>query len=96
MLVLISYDVSTTTSMGRKRLRQVAKTCEDYGQRVQNSVFECEVDPGLLLKIKDILVKLIDTKTDSLRIYNLGNKGQERIEHIGVKQSFDINGPLIV
>jgi len=95
MLVLITYDVNTETADGRRRLRQVAKACQDYGQRVQNSVFECEIDAGLLLKVKDRLVRLIDPKTDSLRFYTLGNN-RNRVEHFGAKPSFDVMGPLIV
>ena len=96
MLVLITYDVSTQTPEGRKRLRQVSKACQNYGQRVQNSVFECEVDAGKFLIVKDRLVRLINTETDSLRFYNLGNKGQNKVEHIGAKPSFDVSEPLIV
>jgi len=96
MLVLITYDVNTQTPEGRKRLRQVSKTCQDFGQRVQNSVYECEVDAGQLLKVKDRLVRLIDAETDSLRFYNLGNKGQSKVEHVGAKPSFDISEPLII
>ena len=95
MLVLITYDVNTETPSGRKRLRQVAKACQDYGQRVQNSVFECSVDAALLLKIKDRLVKIIDPQKDSLRFYALGtNKGS--VDHYGTKQSFNVNEPLIL
>jgi CRISPR-associated protein Cas2 len=96
MLVLITYDVNTQTPEGRKRLRQVSKACQNYGLRVQNSVFECEVDAGKLLKVKDRLIRMIDPETDSLRFYNLGNKGQDKVEHIGAKPSFDVNEPLIV
>lgn len=95
MLVLITYDVSTETPAGRKRLRQVAKACKDYGQRVQNSVFECVVDASQLLVVKDKLVKLIDSEKDSLRFYVIGNrKGQ--VEHYGIKPSFDVTEPLIL
>ena len=96
MLVLITYDVNTETSDGRRRLRQVAKACQDYGQRVQNSVFECEVDAALLLKVKDRLVRIIQPETDSLRFYLLGNDRQNRVEHYGAKPSFDVKGLLIV
>ena len=96
MLVLITYDVSTETPEGRKRLRKVAKVCQNYGLRVQNSVFECEVDAGKLLIVKDRLSKLIDLDTDSLRFYNLGANGRNKVEHLGVKASFDVNEPLIV
>ncbi len=95
MLVLITYDVNTETAEGRKRLRQVAKACEDYGQRVQNSVFECILDAGLFLKVKERLVRIIDTEKDSLRFYTLGND-RRKAEHFGVKPSFDVTGPLIV
>ena len=95
MLVLITYDVNTETSAGRKRLRQVAKICKDYGQRVQNSVFECIVDAARLLLIKDQLVKLIDSKTDSLRFYIIANR-KKQVEHYGVKPSFDVAEPLIL
>ena len=96
MLILITYDVSTETKEGRKRLRQVSKICQNYGQRVQNSVFECELDGGLLLTVKEKLVRLIDPETDSLRFYNLGNDGRRKVEHVGAKPSFDVKEPLIV
>ena len=96
MLVLITYDVNTQTPEGRKRLRQVSKACQNYGQRVQNSVFECEVDAGKFLKVKDRLVRLFNTETDSLRLYNIGNNGQNKVEHIGAKPSFDVSEPLII
>ena len=96
MLVLITYDVNTETREGRKRLRQVSKVCQNYGQRVQNSVFECEVDAGQFLKAKDRLVRLISIETDSLRFYNLGNNSQKKVEHFGAKPSFDVSEPLII
>jgi len=96
MLVLITYDVNTETPEGRKRLRHVSKACQNYGQRVQNSVFECEVDTGLLLKVKDRLIHLINTETDSLRFYYLGNNNSKKVEHFGAKPSFDVSEPLIV
>jgi len=96
MLVLITYDVNTETPKGRKRLRQVSKMCQNYGQRVQNSVFECEVDAGQLLVVKDRLVRLINEETDSLRFYNLGNNSRNKVEHFGAKPSFDLGEPLIV
>ncbi len=95
MLVLITYDVNTETAQGRKRLRQVAKACEDYGQRVQNSVFECTMEAGMFLKVKDRLIKLIDKDSDSLRFYTLGND-RRKIEHYGIKPSFDVTGTLII
>jgi CRISPR-associated protein Cas2 len=96
MLVLITYDVSTEKAEGRRRLRKVAKVCQNYGLRVQNSVFECELDAGLLLKVKDRLINLIDKDLDSLRFYMLGNDRSKRVEHYGAKPSFDVNDPLIV
>jgi CRISPR-associated protein Cas2 len=91
----VTYDVNTTSADGRKRLRQVAKTCEDYGQRVQNSVFECVVDAGQALIVKDLLMKLIDHETDSLRFYSLGDTYKSKVEHIGAKPSLDVTDPLI-
>jgi len=96
ILVLITYDVNTETSEGRKRLRQLSKACLDYGQRVQNSVFECEVESEQFLKIKERLVHLIDTQSDSLRFYMLGNANRKRVEHFGVKPSIDMTEPLII
>ena len=96
MLVLITYDVNTETAAGRKRLRQVAKACQDYGQRVQNSVFECVADSGQVLKIKSRLIDLIDPATDSLRFYSLGNEYKRKIEHYGAKPSFDVEDILIL
>ena len=96
MQVLITYDVSTTTVEGRRRLRQVAKTCLDYGQRVQNSVFECLIDPGQLVTVRSRLLKIINPETDSLRIYLLGHDWNHRVEHHGAKASFDPQGPLVI
>lgn len=96
MMTLVSYDVSTGDKMGRTRLRKVAKACLDYGQRVQNSVFEIDVDYGTFLKLKDKLIKLINPEQDSLRIYYLGNNWKDRIEHIGAKETYDPEGALIV
>ena len=96
MLVLITYDVNTATPEGRRRLRKVSKACEDYGQRVQNSVFECEVDAGKLLLVKDRLIKIIDAEKDSLRFYILGNEGRKKVEHFGAKPSFDVLEPLVI
>ena len=94
-MVLITYDVNTETREGRRRLRQVAKACQDYGQRVQNSVFECELDAALLVNVKNRLVKIINKDTDSLRFYALGND-RNKIEHFGAKPSFDVTDPLII
>ena len=96
MMTLVSYDVSTSDKMGRTRLRKVAKACLDYGQRVQNSVFEIDVDYGTCLKLKDRLIKLINPEQDSLRIYYLGNNWKNRIEHIGAKETYDPEGALIL
>ena len=94
MLVLISYDVNTTDAAGRKRLRRMAKTCTDYGQRVQNSVFECSLDNAQLQLVKHALLGIMDKEKDSLRIYNLGNNFDSRIEHFGTKQTYDPTGFL--
>lgn len=96
MLVLITYDVNTEDAAGRKRLRRVAKQCLNYGQRVQNSVFECQLDAAKLREVENILVKMIDTERDSLRFYMLGNQYECKVKHIGVKPSFDVTDPLIV
>ena len=96
MLVLITYDVNTETSSGRKRLRQTAKTCMNYGQRVQNSVFECELDAAQFVTVKAMLIRIIDKETDSLRFYLLGNHYKDKVEHYGAKPSFDVTEPLIV
>lgn len=95
MLVLITYDVSTETDGGKRRLRRVAKACRDYGQRVQYSVFECQVDPAQWVKLKDRLIKEIDAEVDSLRFYFLGANWQGRVEHVGAKPSPDLDGPLV-
>lgn len=96
ILILITYDVSTQDAAGRKRLRKVAKECVNYGQRVQNSVFECVLDSSQLLIVKDKLRSMIDPKTDSLRFYNLGNKYQTKVEHFGAKASYEAEGTLII
>jgi CRISPR-associated protein Cas2 len=96
MYVLVTYDVSTTSAEGRKRLRHVAKTCLDFGQRVQNSVFELLVDYAQWLACKKRLTDLIDPNQDSLRFYYLGNNWRNRVEHVGAKPSQDLEGPLIV
>ncbi|MCI8338281.1 MAG: CRISPR-associated endonuclease Cas2 [Lachnospiraceae bacterium] len=96
MLVLITYDVSTQDAAGRKRLRKVAKECINYGQRVQNSVFECILDSSQLLLLKDSLVSMIDEKQDSLRFYYLGNKYQTKVEHFGIKSSYEPEGILMI
>lgn len=96
MLVLITYDVNTETPEGKKRLRKVAKECVNYGQRVQNSVFECNMDAATCRKVKNILEKTIDKDKDSLRFYNLGNNYKSKVEHIGANPGFDVNDPLII
>lgn len=95
MLILITIDVNTETSAGRSRLRKVVKQCVNYGQRVQNSVFECQVDAVKYREIKAVLEKIVDKDTDSLRFYNLGDKYKNKVEHIGAKPSFDVAEPLI-
>lgn len=95
MMTLVSYDVSTTDNKGKTRLRKVSKECQNYGQRVQNSVFEIDVDYGTFLKVKDKLLKIIDPKYDSLRIYYLGNNWKHRVEHYGTKETYDPEGVLI-
>ena len=95
MMVLITYDVNTETKAGKKRLRKVAKYCQNYGQRVQNSVFECLVDAAQFRQLKHLLTQVIDPEKDSLRFYNLGNKWRNRVEHFGAKASLDMEGPLI-
>jgi len=96
MLVLITYDVVTASPTGPKRLRRAAKACLDYGQRVQNSVFECEVDPAQWATLKAKLEQIIDQQQDSLRYYYLGKNWQRRVEHVGAKPSTDLEGPLII
>ena len=96
MLVLVAYDVSTKSPGGQRRLHHVAKLCEDYGQRVQFSLFECLVDPADWTELRKRLIDRIDTETDSLRFYFLGRNWQRRVEHVGAKQSYDPQGPLIV
>ncbi len=95
-LVLVAYDVSTTTAPGRRRLRRVAKVCQDYGQRVQNSVFECWVDHAQWVSLRAALAAEIEPKSDSLRFYFLGDEWRGRVEHLGAKPSYDPQGPLIV
>ena len=96
MMVLITYDVNTETAEGRRRLRRVAKACEDFGQRVQNSVFECLVDPAQLAKLKNRLTDVYSPETDSLRFYFLGANWRNRVEHFGAKPAYDPEGPLII
>jgi len=96
MLVLVTYDVNTLDAAGRKRLRQIARACEDFGQRVQFSVFEIEVDPAQWTRLKARLEAIIRVEVDSLRYYYLGSNWSRRVEHIGAKPAVDLNGPLIL
>jgi CRISPR-associated protein Cas2 len=96
MLVLVTYDVSTVTDAGKRRLRKVAKICVNHGQRVQNSVFECVLDASQLAVMKRKLTNEIDDENDSLRFYILGNNYKNKVEHIGAKPSFDPEGVLII
>ena len=96
MLVLITYDVNTQTAAGRKRLRKVAKQCVNYGQRVQNSVFECQLDATKYRQVKAILEDIIDKEADSLRYYNWGDRSKKKVAHIGIKPSFDVTETLIL
>ena len=96
MMALVSYDVATADKKGKARLRKVAKECQNYGQRVQNSVFEIDVDYGTFLKVKDKLLKIIDEEQDSIRIYYLGSNWKKRIEHFGAKETYDPEGVIII
>ena len=96
MMVLVSYDVATTSKGGTRRLRRIAKVCTDYGQRVQFSVFECVVDPAQWTFMRQKLIKIIDEEQDSLRFYFLGANWKHRVEHVGAKEVIDVEGPLIV
>jgi len=95
MMVLVTYDVNTETPEGQRRLRQVAKECKDYGQRVQNSVFECLIDPVQFFNLKQALCDIVDENRDSLRFYFLGDNWQRRVEHYGTKKGYDPEGTLI-
>lgn len=96
MLVLIMYDVNTEDADGKRRLHRIAKQCVNYGQRVQNSVFECIFDAAKCREVQNILVKLIDPKKDSLRFYYIGNNYDNRVQHFGAKPSYDAEGVLII
>ncbi len=95
MLVLITYDVQTSSAGGPRRLRRVSKVCQNYGQRVQHSVFECIVDAAQLATLKIELCDLIDAEKDSLRIYRLGNRYKTKVEHFGAKPALDLDEPLV-
>ena len=96
MMVLVTYDVNTETKAGRKRLRRVAKVCESRGQRVQDSVFECLVDPAEWVELAERLKEEIDTELDSLRFYFLGKTWRRRVEHVGAKPTYDPEGPIVI
>ena len=96
MMVLITYDVNTTKPSGCKRLKKIAKVCCNYGQRVQNSVFECQMDATKCRQVKNILENIIDKEVDSLRFYYLGEKYKNKVEHIGAKPGFDVTDTLIL
>ena len=95
MMVLISYDVRTQDETGARRLRHLSKACKDFGQRVQYSVFEVEVDPATWVTLKARLLDCIDSSADSLRFYYLGSQWKSKVEHHGAKQVLDLNGPLV-
>lgn len=96
MLILVCYDVNTETKSGQKRLHKVAKQCQNFGQRVQNSVFECIVDPGQVRLLKQNLLEIMDEEKDTIRIYYLGDEKNSRIEHLGAKKPLDLGGTLMV
>ena len=95
-MVIISYDVSTSGPNGKKRLRKIAKECQNHAQRVQNSVFEADLDYSSFLKLKSKLIDLMDSEKDSLRFYYLGNNWHKRVEHIGAKTTYDPEGVIIL
>ena len=96
MMVLVSYDVATTKQSGKKRLRKVAKCCLNYGQRVQNSVFECSVEPAQWEKLRDQLCGIIEPEEDSLRFYFLGKNWENRVEHVGAKPTMNIEQDTLI
>ncbi len=96
MLVLITYDVNTEDAAGRKRLRQIARQCVNYGQRVQNSVFECLLDAGQNRALQEKLLRIMDPEKDSLRFYYLGNRYESKVEHFGIKPSYEPEGTLMI
>lgn len=96
MMVLVAYDVETETKAGQKRLRRVAKTCQNFGQRVQFSVFECLVDPAQWVALRSKLIAEIDPAKDSLRFYFLGANWQRRVEHVGAKSAYNPEGPIVI
>jgi CRISPR-associated protein Cas2 len=96
VMVLVSYDVAVSNPGGARRLRRVAKACTNFGQRVQLSVFECDIDPAQWVKLKSTLEGIIDTKTDSLRYYYMGANWKRKVEHVGAKPTLDLDEPLII
>ncbi len=96
MMILITYDIAITQKAGATRLRRVAKLCQDYGTRVQNSVFECIIDYQTFLKLKKLILNELDLSLDSVRFYQLGNSFQNRVEHFGTKQTWDLTDTLII
>lgn len=96
MYILVAYDVATSTPNGARRLRRVAKICLDYGQRVQNSVFECKLEPAQYVQLKERILAAIDPANDSIRFYHLGNNWQRRVEHFGKNEDYNIEGTLLV
>ena len=96
MLMLVSYDVATTDVAGKRRLRRIAKACQNFGIRVQYSVFECNVDPAQWVRLKATLEDIFDPSTDSLRYYNLGDNYTRRIEHVGAKPAMDVEEPMVL
>ncbi len=95
-MVLVSYDVSTVDRVGARRLRRVAKICQNYGQRVQYSIFECIVDPAQWTQMRRQLLDVIDEEMDSLRFYFMGSNWKHRVEHVGAKETIDLEGELII
>ncbi len=95
MMILVTYDISFSDHSGKSRLRKIAKLCRDYGQRVQYSVFEIEVEPAQWVMLKAKLETVMDPSVDSLRMYYLGSNWERRVEHIGAKAALDLNGPLL-
>ena len=96
MYILVTYDIYTKTPAGKKRLRDAAKVCLNFGQRVQNSVFELSIDPAQWADCRNQLLGIINKEEDSVRFYMLGSEWREKVEHQGVKPGFDVDGPLIV
>ncbi len=96
MMVLVTYDVNTESEGGQRRLRRVARICTNFGQRVQNSVFECLVDPAQFADLRHRILDVMELERDSIRFYFLGKEWHRRVEHIGAKPTYDPEGPLIV